>query len=290
MTESQNVTVGIDTSQASRPAAVWAAGEALRRGGVLRLVNAYGVESPMEIADAAPGEARRSSEQLIQEVDEEVRARHPELATEPRSVVEGSVEALLAEATPRRLVVLGSRGLGTVAGYFMGSVSQHVVARADGTVVVIRSGWDPDQDQGREVVLGLKSPGDRDDRVIQEAFSAARLRDMPLRVVHNWKPPVVLGPFPPVVAIMAEQEPAAAQGLREALAPWQARYPDVEVRQEAVAGTAAVGTLLDAATHAALLVVGRGGRRLGGLGPRTGPVAHGLLHHAHCPVAIVPTG
>jgi nucleotide-binding universal stress UspA family protein len=53
-------------------------------------------------------------------------------------------------------------------------------------------------------------------------------------------------------------------------------------------GSAAV-TLLEATPQAGLLVIGRRSRRAP-IGPRLGPVAHAVIHHARCPVAIVPRG
>nr|WP_318216996.1 universal stress protein [Streptomyces sp. SCL15-6] len=44
--------------------------------------------------------------------------------------------------------------------------------------------------------------------------------------------------------------------------------------------------LLNASNEADLLVIGR--RSSGRSGPRLGPVAHTVLHHAVCPVAVVP--
>jgi len=47
--------------------------------------------------------------------------------------------------------------------------------------------------------------------------------------------------------------------------------------------------LLAAAGTAQLVVVGRRARRTA-VGARIGSVAHGVLHHAPCPVAVVPHG
>ena len=52
-------------------------------------------------------------------------------------------------------------------------------------------------------------------------------------------------------------------------------------------GTSTPGILVEASAHTDLLVMGREHRALGA-GPSLGRVAHVLLHHAHCPVEIVP--
>ncbi|OIK04735.1 MULTISPECIES: universal stress protein [Streptomyces] len=45
--------------------------------------------------------------------------------------------------------------------------------------------------------------------------------------------------------------------------------------------------LVRAAAGAGPLVVGSR-RRCAVVGPHTGPVGHALIHHVHCPVALVP--
>ena len=45
--------------------------------------------------------------------------------------------------------------------------------------------------------------------------------------------------------------------------------------------------LLSVTARAQLMVVGRRARRTA-VGARIGSVAHGVLHHADCPVAVVP--
>lgn len=60
----------------------------------------------------------------------------------------------------------------------------------------------------------------------------------------------------------------------------------VAVRHEAVEGQARAA-LLDASATADLIVVGAR-RRPGHTGLQLGPVNHAVLHHAACPVTVVP--
>jgi nucleotide-binding universal stress UspA family protein len=78
-------------------------------------------------------------------------------------------------------------------------------------------------------------------------------------------------------------EEQAAEELEEAL---REAPDDVEVRRRTVEGPAR-RALLDASAGADLLVVGAQ-RRSGHFGLQLGRVAHGVLHHAACPVAVVP--
>ncbi|WP_346352816.1 universal stress protein [Streptomyces sp. SID69] len=75
--------------------------------------------------------------------------------------------------------------------------------------------------------------------------------------------------------------------LSEIVAGRHARYPEVDLRHEVVAGHP-VQVLTEAAEHALGLVVGTRGRG-GFAGMLLGSVSQGVLHHARCPVIAVPT-
>jgi len=76
----------------------------------------------------------------------------------------------------------------------------------------------------------------------------------------------------------------AEAALTRSLEPWRDKYPDVVAEHELSGGDPAT-VLVDATAHADLIVVGA--RRRGG-GVRLGPIAHTLLRHADCSVAVVP--
>jgi nucleotide-binding universal stress UspA family protein len=63
-------------------------------------------------------------------------------------------------------------------------------------------------------------------------------------------------------------------------------HDTVDVHTEAFEGSAPEG-MLTAASSADLVVVGAR-RRHRSFGMQLGPVSHALLHHAACPVAIIP--
>ena len=77
-----------------------------------------------------------------------------------------------------------------------------------------------------------------------------------------------------------------AHVLADALHEPAERYQDVPVSSEVVEG-AARRALLKAAGGADLLVVDAR-RRHGHIGLRLGLVNHAVLHHAPCPIAVVP--
>ena len=75
--------------------------------------------------------------------------------------------------------------------------------------------------------------------------------------------------------------------VAEMLAGWRDDYPDVDVTVTLVRGRAGSALVQESRT-AQLLVVGR--RGLGGFpGLLLGSVGSHLIHHAHCPVVVVPS-
>lgn len=74
--------------------------------------------------------------------------------------------------------------------------------------------------------------------------------------------------------------------LSEALAGLREHHPDVRV-ERFVSDRAAGRALVEASRSAALVVVGAA-RRTGRIGMALGRVNHAVLHHAHCPVVVVP--
>ncbi|MDT0307512.1 universal stress protein [Streptomyces sp. DSM 44917] len=278
------VVVGIDGSPESLAAAQWACDEAGRRQAPVRLLHAWSVTTLMGPVTVEPDDPGKAAGLLLARTRDELSAREPEAGIDVRSVAGDPVTALLDAAAAADLIVLGSRGLGAVSGFLLGSVSSRVVARSRCPAVLIR-GRRAAAEAGSEVVLGLKRPREPDERALAFAFDAAERRGLPLRVVHTWHVPLPPNPFQPLPAGAPEPGVAEASALAEVLRPWRADHPDVPVSETLLAGSAAQA-LVDAAADAALVVVGRGGRH--GPGARVGAVTHALLHHARSPVAVVP--
>ncbi|WP_328926483.1 universal stress protein [Streptomyces sp. NBC_00190] len=221
--------------------------------------------------------------------------------------LEGSVpEALRVIGAEALMLVMGSRGRGGFASLLLGSNSRAVAATAPCPVVVVphaeRSAGARDAAAGQsagQVVLGLHAAETPDD-VLAFAFSEAAVRGTTVQVVSAYAIPpaptmVIDSPFvvipPEGLADDGDAVPAEREMLRsqtERLAPFRTRYPDVRVEQAAVPGDAA-GRLVIASESAALVVVGRHHPRRSAMSLQIGSVAHAVLHHAHGPVAVVPT-
>jgi len=129
------------------------------------------------------------------------------------------------------------------------------------------------------------------------ALSEARVRGDRLVALHAWVLPLVEapGPFlleapgparPPLEQLREELAGAAERRLAAALDAVAGEADGVAVERRVVEGPAAA-VLVEASEGADLLVVGSRGH--GGLrGALLGSVSQQCVHHARCPVAIVP--
>ncbi|MFF2545324.1 universal stress protein [Kitasatospora sp. NPDC058063] len=273
------VVAGFDGSPESRAATEWAAREAQRRGCPLDLLQAW----PWPHQDVVGSEEtyRHALDQLALRADE----LRPLAGVGPVTsaiVPTDPAEALEAAANSAGLLVLGSRGLGAVRGFLVGSVSHEVLRRASCPVVLVRA--EAVESDG-PVLVGLDLTHPMDD-VLAFAFDAAARRGAPLRVVHVWSPPVS-SQYTALQAVGGLGELSSVDRARfaEQLAPWRERHPEVSVTADLIQGSRSVD-LVDAADGARLLVVGRRTRRTL-FGAHLGPVAHAAIHHAVCPVALV---
>lgn len=285
------ITAGIDGTEESLAALNWAAREAVRRGLPLRAVHAWRFETGGDGVDAGD---RATQEQWVRDAVGEaartVRDRHPEL-TLTTDVLEGdAVDTLTAVAADAEMLVLGSRGHGRIMGFLVGSVGQQVIVDAPRPVVFVRAGDQPsDEVAGHEIVVGQQGDPQDSAAALGFAFETASRRGATVRAVRAWTLPPVFAYSPASLQLMDEAgglEPYERKALAAALAPWRERYPDVHVVEHVEMGSAGQ-VLLSVAGTAQLMVVGRRARRTA-VGARIGSVAHGVLHHAECPVAVVP--
>jgi nucleotide-binding universal stress UspA family protein len=295
----RTVTVGVDGSPESLTAADWAAREAELWGRPVRLVHA-GSWQPFAAAGEGAGgdpeaeaERRRWAQRVLRETAQRLTAGRPELCVTFEQVREAPASALLDAASHGCPLVLGSRAAGNPDGredvWMVGPVALAVVAEASGPVVLARpaleldgarSGGVPgpswDGDPSPDVVLGLDPRGPAHGAVAF-AFDEAARRHVRLEVVHAWRRPPGADP-----ARDPELDREARRAVREVLDPWRERHPSVPVTVRTGFGAAAA-RLVDAATEAALLVVGRGGAR-----GRIGGVTRTVLRHCPASVAVVP--
>ncbi|MDX6302552.1 MAG: hypothetical protein QOF53_3766 [Nocardioidaceae bacterium] len=281
--ESRGIVVGVDGTAANWSAVSWAAAEARATGRPLRLVAAMSTDAPASVPlTETPDRAHveRQTRELLDGVSSRLGGASRHVFTQ---VSTGEpAQALVAATAPDDLLVVGKRGGHSLSRMVLGSTSMAVAGRCRGPLVVVPEGWSVGQHVDDPITVGIDE--ERDPRVLDFAFLRAQRLGVPLVVVHA-SYPSVRHPASSRKASRGSDE--ALSELAGVVAPWQQRHPSVSVRLATYALTPTVA-LLGAATDAQLLVVGRhlGPHDLGGLGPGSTP--RKVLHHAPCPVAVVP--
>ncbi|WP_128429606.1 universal stress protein [Streptomyces cyaneus] len=284
------ITAGVDGSEESLAALAWAAREAVRRGLALRVVHAWRFQ-PHDAIDAGdPDTQAQWVREGLVEAARTVTERHPALDVTTDVLDGGPVETLVAAAADAEMLVLGSRGHGAVVGFLLGSVGQQVIAEAKSPVVLVRAGDQASAEAaGREIVVGQQGDAEDSAAALRFAFETAAARGATVRAVRAWTLPPLFAYSPASLKLLDEAgglEPYEKKALGEALRPWRERFPDVRVVEHVEMGSAGQ-VLLSVAGRTQLMVVGRRAHRTA-VGARIGSVAHGMLHHADCPVAVVP--
>ncbi|MGR3939050.1 universal stress protein [Streptomyces sp. BRA346] len=284
------IVTGVDGSAESLAAADWAAREAALRRLPLRLVHAW-LWQPLDLPIVQDKEAQgRSADAVLGEAETHVVSRYPDVPVTAELVSDTVVAALLSEAERANMLVLGSRGYGAIAGFLLGSCGQQVIAASPCPVVSVRaSGVGAGAAEGGEIVVGQQGEAEDSAHVLEFAFEAAATRGTTLRAVRAWSLPPIFAYSPGSMRLADEAgglAPFQKKALEHALSPWRKKYPSVTVVPHVELGSAGQ-VLLSASARAQLLVLGRRVRR-SPIGGRIGSSAHAALHHASCPVAVVP--
>ncbi|MFK4084836.1 universal stress protein [Kribbella sp. NPDC020789] len=260
MPDQHRVVVGIDGAPDSEGAIRWAAAEASARDVPLRLVHAFvwsEFRVPLGHSDMAPG-LRAHAGQIVAEAVEIAEKFAPHVALAGLQVDGFPVPVLLAESHRAELLVIGSRGTGPLTGLLVSSTGLQLAAHAQCPVVVVR----PTENAlvGDRVVVGYDG---------SPAAVAAVEFGLDHAARHNL-----------TVRIVAVREDGReAPGLP---AHFDARTAEVVE----VTGHPAE-LLLEWSADAQLLVVGSRGHG-GFTGLLLGSVSQTMLHHASCPVAVLP--
>lgn len=139
------IVVAYDGSACASSALRWAADEASATASPVEVVTvwdwprSYGwvVPVPSDFDPAA------DAAKLAAAAQESVRSAHPDVESSV-TVAQGAAPVVLVDASRRaRLLVVGSRGHGELAGMLIGSVSQYCVTHAHCPVVVVRGEESP---------------------------------------------------------------------------------------------------------------------------------------------------
>ncbi|MEU6897155.1 universal stress protein [Streptomyces virginiae] len=284
--DTSSVVVGVDGSQSARSAALWAAREAVRRDRPLHIV--YGADTDgraLYLSAEIIERVRVNGRELLDDTAKAVSAEYPGLNVTTEFSRAGAVDSLHRAGALHGTIVVGNRGLGGFNSLLLGSVGMDVAAAAMTPVIVVR-GIDGAEETG--TVLAAV----RDEHDLLYAKYAAReaeLHKASLRLLHVWN---VLESVGEVVTMLDGVDAIAgghAETLRAVTGAIREEFPDLDVEADAEKSTSVAGVLVEASRHADLLVMG--GRRVPGplgLAPSLGRATHTLLHHAHCPVLLIP--
>ncbi|MBA0052322.1 universal stress protein [Streptomyces sp. AJS327] len=284
-----HVVVGVDGSDHSMRAVDRAADEADRWGCDLEVLCAGGSPriAPGPVTAADIEYVLTSAQEVADAAAQRARDRVPGLRAVPRALAEPAAAALVRASGNARLTVLGTRGHGGFAGLLLGSVSLRLAAHCQGPLMIVR-GDEPDPEaELLPPLVALKAESDA--AAVRFGFEEAQRRRSELRVLYAWSHPLV-----PAIALRlpprttAQDHEAAAALVREAVEPLRGDYPDVPVTERELLSDSPAPALIEASRGAGVIVLGvhRGHRRLA---LQLGPVAHAILHHAHCPVVVVPS-
>ncbi len=279
------IVVGFDGSDPARAAVRWATTEAVARGVPLRIVCAYHwmvryipvpMFSSLEVSDRSQHQA--IAERMLADAAREAQQQDASVKVDVAAVGGTPTDVLVEESASAGMVVLGSAALRGHDFSVVGSVSAHVVARSSCPAVVVRS--DPPA-QGA-IVAGVDGT-ESAQHVLDYAFHHASIHNAPLLVVLAWRldlPKLLEWRSEPSLGSRAEA------WLAEALAGWREEYPDVVVEEQIVEDQPSTA-LVRASAGQRLLVVGRHGHRAT-IDTMLGSVSQSVLHHAVCPVAVLP--
>ncbi len=258
------IVVGVDGSAHARQALRFALSEAALRGARVDVVGSWsvpplaatgvGMVPAFDLLRAELGDSAR--EVLASELAEAGDAAAG-LAIE-QIVAQGDAAGVLVDAAAGAdLLVVGSRGRGSVTGTVLGSVSRACLHHAPCPVAIAH---DAGPTERSRIVVGVDgSPGAK--AALEWAFAEARLRDVGIFAVCAYDEPWgIASAGLSSAAAVAELRTALAVEAEEVLEAAQETAPEsVGVTVEAIR-SAPGPALVSAAADSALLVVGSRGR------------------------------
>ncbi|GAA1340498.1 universal stress protein [Saccharothrix algeriensis] len=290
------VVVGVDGTEPSERAALWAARRAAVFGGPVVLVHGLRwpvyaqahLHVPGGVGALEPDVTHEPMRRWAQEVlDDLARRCHEASGVEVRTeVASGEPEEALARAAdPVAFVVVGHSDHGGVARFLLGSTAQRLARSCPWPVVVVRDEAACDERRARgPVVVGVDgSPVSA--RALRFAFGFAARHGVEVVVLHASDATTTAAAEPE----RTREEDALREGtgpVGSELARCARLHPDVPHRLVDTPGPP-TDALLAASAESGLLVVGSHGK---GAVRRAvlGSVSHALVDGAPCPVAVLP--
>jgi len=283
--------VGVDGSAPSLLAVDWAVDEAARLGLSIRLVHAFVPEceqdAPARTGGPEPSSQRVPAEDVVPVAAARARRRDPDVKVDAEAVPGDALPVLLEESRHASALVIGVPALGDLTGLLLGSAGPALAVRAHCPVLVVRGDDASLAGRHERVLLGAGDP-DTSGEAVRFAFREAEARGCILEIVRAWKRPArrTADRSRQAPEVARRHEAHASALLDTLLRDVVLDHPRVRVRTTTVEGSAR-SQLVNRSAAADLVIVGaRRGRSP--LGLRSDRIAQALLHHAKCPVAVVP--
>jgi nucleotide-binding universal stress UspA family protein len=286
------IVVGIDGSPLSGNALEWAVARARLGGEQLQLVNTYSLTPAFNfygyhtLPASEPVEwFMEFSRQVLDAAAARVRELAPGLTCTTTSEMGHAADVLAVASQAADAVVVGRRGLGSVAGALLGSVSNRLTIQAKCPLVVVGEG---DLPATGPIVVGVDG-SEFGTHALRYAIAEAAVRKTSVTAVAAYDVllPALRVADPELVARMrAEVEAAAAGTITRALEEAQATDPAPVSVEHVVEEGRAADAILGQAEDAQLIVVGTHGK---GLVRRIllGSVSRQVLNDADRPVAVI---
>jgi nucleotide-binding universal stress UspA family protein len=285
------IIVGVDGSEGAKHALAWAAHEGQLHGWPVTAVMAWGwlAEHRAVVGDGFdPRFTEREAVAALDAYVTDALGPSPAVTVERRTVEDLAPRALLEASSDAHLLVVGTRGLGGFRGLLLGSVSNQCLHYAACPTAVVGRDDEIGEPAGGRVVVGIDG-SEAAGRALTWAVEEARLRQASLEVVHAWQMPGASGYPLTGVSVDPSLFADAARATLDSAMHHIDETGLVKPAESILRGGRAASVILEAAKGADLVVVGS--RGLGELsGPILGSVSHRVVHHASCPVVVIPAG
>lgn len=287
-----SIIVGTDGSEGSHAAVTWASDEAISTHRSLLLASAY--MPILALSSAAASHSR--DEDVEQETRSGVEAIRARLATaidvRTHVVLGQSSRVLLDLAADAELLVVGQRGIGRVERLLWGSTSIAVAGRSPIPTVIVPDRWKYQASMTASTIVVGVDLGQVDDprwphpdaAVLAFAFTRAARLGVPLVAIHAMDSSSMGTSSTVDMSKWVEYQTAL---LTAELEPWVERFPAVDLDRRPME-TDPVPALIEASQSAQMVVLGRHTKPFRRGGFSVGSTTRATLHHANCPVAVVP--
>ena len=136
----RRIVVGVDASDNAEKALQWAANYASTVGATLDVIHAWHLADEFAWIQPLPPPAGETdvAEKALDRLIQRILGKNNGLIATQRVIHGQPAKVLVRESTGADMLVIGSRGLGDIAGTLLGSVSRACASHANCTVVIVR--------------------------------------------------------------------------------------------------------------------------------------------------------